>query len=54
MTSMNLNNKNQETKTINPFNGIDEYTRHHTHDVIWFKFEKKLHGKGVNKKIKFF
>ena len=39
---------------INPFNGIDEYTRHHTHDVIWFKFEKKLHGKGVNKKIKFF
>ena len=33
---------------INPFNGIDEYTRHHMHDVIWFKFEKKLHGKGVN------
>ena len=27
---------------INPFNGIDEYTRHHTHDVIWFKFEKKI------------
>ena len=35
---------------INPFNGIDEYTRHHTHDVIWFKFEKKLHSKGVKVK----
>ena len=39
---------------INPFNGIDEYTRHHTHDWIWFKFEKKFQGKGVNKKIKCF
>ena len=41
-------------QNINPFNGIDEYTRHHTHDVIWFKLEKKLNGKEVNKIIKFF
>ena len=35
---------------LNPFNGIPEYTRPHTHAVIWSKFEKnekKLDAKGV-------
>ena len=32
----------------NPFSCFPKYTRHHTHAVIWSKYEKKLDAKGVN------